>query len=144
MKFAVRLAMTIVLTIIVVAISLYIYAHVTGTTWTNSIEQETLPKKLCQWGSWLPCNEGKQTRYEKNASDEQNAFECGEVRQMEHRECDQMCNKNYAPVCACTDYDMDGVCQANNYFSNVCELGPDTNYEAGLCRKANEEWLFDN
>lgn len=129
-----------------IIVSYYVYTRVVGLTWTNIKEGhfmfppiEPPPPTLCKWGEWLPCENGKQMRYETFASDEETAFECGKVRQVEDRECTQLvCTREYMPVCACTEYDMDNVCQTHKTFANLCALGVDTSsFVAGMCEKKN-------
>ena len=133
-----------IVTLFVVVVSYYIYARVVGLTWMDikagyfmnppTITNQYVPA-LCKWGEWLPCNDDdKQMRYE--VSDEEGAFECGKERKVESRECDQMCGRVHMPVCACTEYDMAGVCQTRKSFPNVCALGSDiAGYEAGTCER---------
>jgi hypothetical protein len=137
----------VIATLIVVAVSYYIYARLAGLTWTDikaghfmSPPAVKPTPSMCKWGAWLPCNDGQQTRYETFASEDEaaeTAFECGEkVRKMEQRAstCNEVCGANYAPVCACTEYDMNGVCQIHTTFSNPCRLGLDTSpFVNGMC-----------
>ena len=132
----------VIATLIVVVVSYYIYARLAGLTWTDikagHFMSPPAVKPMCKWGTWLPCNDGQQTRYETFASEEdeaENAFECGEVRKMEQRAtCNQTCTSEHMPVCACTKYEMNGVCQKHDTFSNPCRLGPDTSpFVDGMC-----------
>ena len=140
-----NIILPVIATLIVIAVSYYIYARLAGLTWTDikaghymSPPSVKPSSAMCKWGTWLPCNDGQQTRYATFASEDEaaeNAFECGEkVRKMEQRACNQTCSAEHMPVCACTEYDMNGVCQIHTTFSNPCRLGPDTSpFVNGMC-----------
>jgi hypothetical protein len=128
--------------ILILSLSYYIYTRVIGLTFDDIkaghflSKPDSGDKRMCKWGEWLPCETGTdQTRYEVYASDgDTDTFECStQERKKETRECSvKVCTMEHMPVCACTEYDIDNVCQTHKTYGNRCEAGTAL-YTAGAC-----------